>query len=581
MGTASPPKLERYAFLLFVSVPLITLAYMAVTILYLGVDVPAWDDWRQYLQGKAGAFDLAYLFEPSNDTLYPVGKALDSLAVHALDGNAVAYKFLSMITVLGSLLWLQWKLLSRALNDRFLIACCFAATMFMLCPDSYWDFQYMAFHQAIPLVCLLASLFVIVGLRIKVGWKMGLLFGLGLIAGLSYISGAVAMSATAVTLLVLGWRSSEHRREFLPAGIILGLAGFVTSCFQGWVILVAQGGKTHNPDAPWATPFTIDFWMFALGKIGRSLQLPRHPVEVSFVLAVVSVAALIWTAYLAWRRTDDARPSDTRELQRASVTLSLIAATVAYLTIVSAGRALFRQGPPSGFLDVFLTGFPRFHFFWVSVLWPWVLAAMLAEVGRRVSRSSIRLVGSATASLVFVWVAFSGGLNHHASIQATSLKLQTGMECLQESLLTSETIKCRDLYPGDITVGYDYAVVTGASFVRNAPPTLRQHNPSPRFNLFALSDPKVSQLDVRNAEMTIEPGPSLTLLADTDSQIVFRTGARDRLRSATCCQWKRRFKPARRIPRNSSIFPLACGRSARATRAELPRSRTAKPPSLR
>ena len=513
MRKSSLPTLERCAYGLFVAVPLLTLAYMALTILYLGVDIPAWDDWRQYRLGKAGAFDLAYLFKPANDTLYPVGKALDSLAVHELDGNAVAYKFLSMITVLGSLLWLQWKLLRRVMNDRFLAACCFAVTMFMLGPDSYWDFQYMAFHQAIPLVCLLASLFVTVGVHIKAGWKMGLLLVFGLIAGLSYISGAVAMSATAATLLFLGWRSSEYRREFLQAGVALGLAGFITSCFQAWVILIAQGGSTHRPDAPWATPLSIDFWMYALGKVARSLQLPKHPVEVSFVIAALSVVALAWAAYMAWRRIESAPPSDASELQRASITLCLIASTAAYLAIVSAGRALFQQGPPVGFFDTFLLGFPRFHFFWICILWPWLMAACLVELGRRVSGITIRLVGSAAATLVFVWVAFAGGLDYRASIEATGLRLQRGMQCLQESLLTSATIQCRDLHPGDITAAYDYAVITGASFVRNAPPTLRRHNPVATVAVFALSDTTVSQIDIRNAEVTVEPGPRLALLA--------------------------------------------------------------------
>jgi len=521
--------LERCAYGLFVAVPLITLAYMAVTILYLAVDIPAWDDWRQYQQGKAGAFDLAYLFKPANDTLYPVGKILDSVAVHALAGNAVAYKFLSMTAVLGSLLWLQWKLLRSALNDGFLVACCFASTMFMLCPDTYWDSQYMAFHQAVPLVCLLASLLVIVEGPAKTGWKMALLFGLGLIAGLTYISGAVAIMAAACGLFLLGFRWAQDRRQHLSTAIALGAAGLITSCFQAWVILVAQGGKTHHPDAPWATPLTIDFWMFALGKVARSLQLPRHPVEVSFIIALLSVVAIAATAYLAWRRRDNGQPLEARDKHRVTITLCLVSAVAAYLAIVCAGRALLGREPSGEFFDAFLAAFRRFHFFWVGVLWPWVLAALLAELGRRTTKSTVHWAGATAAFTVFVWMVFSGGLNHRASVEASSLRLQRGVECLQESLLTSETIECRDLYPGEISRGYDYGVVTGASFTRNAPPTFRRHNPSPKFSLFALSDTTVSQLDIRNAEMTVEPGPRLALLAGADPQIILKTGAIERL----------------------------------------------------
>jgi len=529
MRTTSLATLARCGHWLFVAVPLLTLAYMAITILYLAVDIPAWDDWRQYQQGKAGAFDLAYLFRPANDTLYPVGKMLDSAAVQALAGNAVAYKFLSMTAVLGSLLWLQWRLLRSALNDRFLVACCFAATMFMLCPDTYWDFQYMAFHQAVPLVCILTSLVVIVAMPATSGLKLALLFGLGSIAGLTYISGAVAITAMAGALLLLGFRWAQDRRQHFSAAIALGAAGVITSCFQAWVILVAQGGKTHHPDAPWSTPLTIDFWMFALGKIARSLQLPRQSVEVSFIVALLSAVAIGATVYLALRRRDNSQPLEARDRHRVTITICLIGAVAAYLAIVSAGRALLGREPSGVSFGAFLAAFPRFHFFWVGVLWPWVLAGLLAELGRRTTRSNVRWAGATAASAVFVWVAFSGGLNHRASIEAYTLRLQHGVECLQESLLTSETIECRDLYPGEISRGYDYGVVTGASFTRNSPPTLRRHNPSPKFRVFVLSDTTVPQLDISNAEMTVEPGPRLVLLAGADPQITFNTGATEKL----------------------------------------------------
>ena len=122
------------------------------------IDLPFYDDWRAYIQGRAGLLDLGYLFTPENGTYYPVGKMLDAIAQRYLDGNSVAYQFLSMTIVLGSLLALQWRLLSFAMKDRLFAASAFSLTVFMLQPGSYWGHQNLAYHQAVPLLCLVAVL---------------------------------------------------------------------------------------------------------------------------------------------------------------------------------------------------------------------------------------------------------------------------------------------------------------------------------------------------------------------------------------------------------------------------------------
>ena len=64
-------------------------------------DLPIADDWREYLERQVEFVDLATLFKPVNDTLYPVGQILDVAAHYALGGNSVVYQFLSMVVVLG------------------------------------------------------------------------------------------------------------------------------------------------------------------------------------------------------------------------------------------------------------------------------------------------------------------------------------------------------------------------------------------------------------------------------------------------------------------------------------------------
>ena len=45
------------------------------------------------------------------------------------------------------------------------------------------------------------------------------------------------------------------------------------------------------------------------------------------------------------------------------------------------------------------------------------------------------------------------------------------MECLQQQLMTSDTIDFPDLYPADLSRAYAFAVASSASFVRYAPPS--------------------------------------------------------------------------------------------------------------
>src|SRR4029079_1575057 len=129
------------AILVFLVIPVLSLLAGAVAWLRYGIDLPFFDDWRAYIQGRSGSFDLSFLFTPENGTYYPIGKVLDAIAQRYLDGNSVAYQFLSMIIVLGSLLALQWRLLSSVMKDRLLAASAFSLTIFMLQPGSYWGHQ--------------------------------------------------------------------------------------------------------------------------------------------------------------------------------------------------------------------------------------------------------------------------------------------------------------------------------------------------------------------------------------------------------------------------------------------------------
>src|SRR5690606_36271484 len=94
-----------------------------------GIAIPFWDDWRAYHSGNLGDFSPGYLFTPANDTLYPVGRILDSAAQRWLDGHSIAYQLISLLVVQGALVALQWRLLVHCVTDRLWRALAFSFTL--------------------------------------------------------------------------------------------------------------------------------------------------------------------------------------------------------------------------------------------------------------------------------------------------------------------------------------------------------------------------------------------------------------------------------------------------------------------
>ena len=152
-----------------VALPLLMLGANLLAWLRWGTDLPYLDDWRVYDEGSALSLNVQRLFRAVNNTISPVGLALDVLAQRWLGGNPLPYQALSMVAVLGGLLWLQWRLLGWVVADRRQQVLLFALCFPMLQSGSYWGEQNLAYHQALPLLALLAA----------VGWALRRDGGLG------------------------------------------------------------------------------------------------------------------------------------------------------------------------------------------------------------------------------------------------------------------------------------------------------------------------------------------------------------------------------------------------------------------
>lgn len=530
--TLSAVRREAAFTFLLLMAPLLSLTLMILGWLRHGLDLPYRDDWREYLSGKIASLDLQHLFRADNDTLSPVTRILDALAQRYLDGNAVAYQSLSMVCVLGALLWLQWKLLGKALGDRFLTACAFAVTVLMLQPGSYWGLQNLAYIQALPLVFLLAILYVTFHARWHAGAKAGASFLLGLLAGLSYISGAFATLAMSLVLLASCVARPGLKKTIAASAVGALGSAIITVAMQSWVILAVQHGRTHRADAPWALPTDADFWFYLFGKVGRSLMLPASWGIPAVAASVLATGALVVIAAFLVRRLKPEPPGQQDDDGMAPVvSLALAAAVAVYLCLVAAGRTNLRPQSINGGLEVFGFAYDRFHFFWVTILWPWLAAiAMIAAGGARRARAAYGVLAACVVILVF----WQGGFAHSQAFgKITASRLSSDAACLRRELAHGGRIICPRLAPyGDLSQAYIYAVRTGASFVRYFPPEMA--------GVDTLSGPAFhAVLDgatVKNAAPERPEPNRLRLSGGRDPMVIFSAGMPEKLRECLILQ---------------------------------------------
>ena len=463
--------IDRITVGALVGLPLASLALNALGWLHSGFDLPFYDDWRAYATGQIDSLDLSYLFTGLNDTMAPVGFALDAIAQRTLNGNSVAYQLLSMLTVLGLLLLLQWKLLNRALGNRVQAAACFIFTLLMLQPGSYWGRENLAYHQALPLVFLLAALWLVTLSNWRNLWRLPAILALGLLAGFTYISGAFGTLAAAMGLLTVAFLAlpAGKRKRIVQGAGALALAGIAASATQFKIGVLPTMGASHRGDARLALPHEPDFWLFLFGKVGRSLLLPESQPVLSLVVVLAACTAAVAAGVALFKRVR-AEPEGPH-VAVALIYGGLSATIIAYLFLVAAGRTYLRDVLIVEPIDVFLLGFTRFHFFWVDLLWPWLIAAVVVLLRRGGASLPPRFASAspfACAAAVYLMVS-GGALAHFERHSMEAWFRNATVSCLMSQLQKGDGIDCPEFNMADLTPAYIYASRINASFVRYFP----------------------------------------------------------------------------------------------------------------
>ncbi|MDR7281990.1 uncharacterized protein YegP (UPF0339 family) [Pseudomonas corrugata] len=469
-----------------VLLPVISFVINLVSWMRFGVDVPLLDDMRQYASNGAGRMDWDYIMYPGNDTLYPIGLIFDALAFRLLDGNTVAYQTISMVLVLGGILLLQWCLLGVCTNRKIVKAVAFLFTIFMLQPDSYWGWQNMAFHQAIPVLCSLLIVFLVVS---KQDYRISalLIFLIAGVSGFTYTSGAFANLSLLIGLCVFCLFLKKNNSFRIRLGAVaMILPTLITVAAQLWVLIWVQHG-THRPDAPMAYPWESDFWYYLLGKIGRALMLPAQLPELSmsvsvFVLAVSSIIGVL--AIVQARQTK----AYSKTWNASIAYVCLFSVVLLYLFVVSAGRANLRPEFLTEPTDIFVFGYARFHFFWVCLLWPWVVAFVMEKwIGSdrsEIGRPELPLF----VFLFLFFLVLNSKIMSHSEFYRETKDVRIGiLSCLSNGVSRGISFECPALHPGlDMLKVYYKSSDMGASYtqmVQKRTIPLWSNDPPPQFRL--------------------------------------------------------------------------------------------------
>lgn len=488
------------------ALPLISFGLSLISWLSNGVDLPNYDDWRFLDNENLGKFSLSRFLTIGGGTLAPVGYFLDDLAQKFLHGNSVAYQVLSYSVVMGSLLSLQWAILRRVLRDFVLCAACFSLTLFMLQPGSYWGSQNLAYHQALPLVFILGIIRLMLADSLLDRYRQPLVFILGLLAGIAYISGAFAILATGVFFLCFSWallhKSNKAGVSLRRAGTILTLIGLITAFEHCYWALIPRNGVDPHP-VPKAWPYEPDFWWYLLGKLGRALLLPGGSPGFSLALSLLVGCAIVLSMCWGVRHLMRSDQVDQPSIHLMSVIGPLFFGVSVYLLMVAVGRTHWRPAEIQLPLEVFGFGMQRFHYFWVTLWWPWCagVACFLILRSRPMSMTWLRRISLSLATLLVVYAIHAGALEHDRYFRDVSGSQLALRECLIKRLQEGRPLQCPqvDFLP-DLSRSYAYARGIQASFVRSVPilPTPDESTLAPSWYKFS-RDKALVQASWRNA----------------------------------------------------------------------------------
>lgn len=131
--------------------------------------------------------------------------------------------------------------------------------------------------------------------------------------------------------------------------------------------------------------------------------------------------------------------------------------------MIAASRASHGATPGAPFYDWFVRSGGRFHYFWITLLIPWVVATGVSCLKRA---SGNALTAILSVALV-AYAGFVGVFNYPSFYKSWTAWRQTDVNCIQEKLLTGVPLVCGGGWPSDLTDAVRNARAMDVSFTRH------------------------------------------------------------------------------------------------------------------
>ena len=208
-------------------------------------------------------------------------------------------------------------------------------------------------------------------------------------------------------------------------------------------------------------------------------------------------------------------------------------------------------------MDLFQFGFFRFHFFWVTLLWPWVGAVGLSLIlgWRRLQATRARLValGAAVAApFLAMTLAYStGGFDYAGYYSLWAAPRLDLYRCLLESAQRGDDHRCMIWSPMNPAGLIAYARSIDLSFARYLqtipiPPAVDP--------LFSLRDPASGSIEFVDSEVVAEDASGLTIQAGADAQLIVTVADQEAMRQCLALEVTAALRPAQ--PDVAQVFYL-------------------------
>jgi hypothetical protein len=223
-----------------------------------------------------------------------------------------------------------------------------------------------------------------------------------------------------------------------------------------------------------------------------------------------------------------------------------MAVTAVYLVMVASGRANLGRPPEGSFLQPFRFGYPRFHFFWVTLIWPWMAAALFRITDSVHVRPGLATALKAGIPVLTLIAAWSGSIFAHAAgyKEAIEYRAQTETACIRKSLMSgSNEMRCFANRNYDLMPAYLYARKIGSSFTKTFPLLPPTKHGDDAGLLFQLSTASPDRWRVNVAAIQAS-SKGVAFAPVRDPQIEFRTGKPVNLASCMELELVARVKPA-------------------------------------